>query len=195
MNTFFAKIKLLLSIFLSQIVFFIYAQQNPVNNEKLSIKERIFFGGNIGLQFGTITQIDLSPLIGYRVSERFSSGIGITYQYYSDSRFDFNTDIYGGRVFGRYFIYEDFFAHAEFEVLSLETELDRLNLYPDDDRFLIHSVLVGGGYRQKIGQSSSINFMVLYNLNQSSNSPYQNPIIRIGSVSYTHLTLPTILLV
>ena len=49
MNTFFAKIKLLLSIFLSQVVFFMYAQQNSVNNEQLSIKERIFFGGNIGI--------------------------------------------------------------------------------------------------------------------------------------------------
>src|SRR5436190_23959647 len=63
--------------------------------------DRLFFGGNIGLQFGTYTYVDVSPLVGYKVTEKFHTGIGATYIYYSVSGggYDYSTNIYGGRVF------------------------------------------------------------------------------------------------
>lgn len=137
---------------------------------------KVFIGGGLGLQFGTITLFDISPLIGYRFTDRMSAGIGVTYQYYryKDKFIDFTTNVYGGRLFGRYLITENLFAHAEYEVLSLET-FDYLN-----NRINVVSVLVGGGYRQPIGSYSYLNLMILWNLNESAYSPYINPIIRIG---------------
>ena len=86
--------------------------------------------------------------------------------------------MYGGSVFARYNILENLFAYTEYEILNLDAP-DPLNPYRLR-RTNVTSVFVGGGYRQMLGNNSSLNLMLLYNLNESTNSPYQNPIIRIG---------------
>ena len=73
------------------------------------------------------------------------------------------------------------FAHVEYEALNLETEFFDPSYYRHSTpRFWVNSVLVGGGYRQPIGEYSSINLMLLYNINETIDSPYKNPIIRMG---------------
>ncbi|MCK4664291.1 MAG: hypothetical protein KAT68_15590 [Bacteroidales bacterium] len=153
-----------------------------------NIKERIFFGGNLGLQFGTITYIDISPFVGYKIADNLESAIGITYQYYNDRRYTGNvlsTSIYGGKVFIRYIFVENIFAHAEYEILSLETKYFKVMPSANEKkRFLLNNILIGGGYRQKIGQKSFITFTILWNINENINSPYNNPVMRIGYIFY-----------
>jgi hypothetical protein len=144
---------------------------------KLSLKQRLFINGNFGLSFGNNqTFIEASPLIGYRLTPRLSAGLGPIYRYYeiqlANSRF--TESQYGMRVFSRYTIIPNLFAHAEYESLNL-TAYDR----PEEPRIYIHSVLVGGGYVQPLGRSA-VFIMLLYNLNQTFYTPYQNPIIRAG---------------
>ncbi len=142
-------------------------------------QNRIVVGGGLGLQFGTITMIDISPTIGYKVTERFMPGIGINYQYYKDTRFepDYETNIIGGSVFARYYLWENLFAHAEYQRLGY----DQL-LYPskEKERVTVDSYLIGGGYRQWIGGNFAATIVVLFNLNESIDSPYSNPIFRLG---------------
>ncbi|REJ81189.1 MAG: hypothetical protein DWQ44_11850 [Bacteroidetes bacterium] len=142
-------------------------------------RNRIFTGGNIGLQFGNQTIIEVAPIVGYRITEKLSAGLGAKYLYYryKDAFINYSTDIYGGSVFTRYLITENLFAHLEYEILNLEIYDDLLRTFRRDN---ITSVFAGGGYRQMLGTRSSINIMLLYNLNESRHSPYQNPIIRIG---------------
>jgi len=145
-------------------------------------KDRIYFGGNLGLQFGTITNVEVSPLVGYRINERLSAGLGISYIYYKidfDSGPDFETNIYGGRIFGRYNITEQFFAQAEFESLNLEY-VDR-----DTDRIIrdwVPGAFIGGGFFQPIGRNAGFSAMALYNLiYDDEKSPYNDPLVlRIG---------------
>lgn len=154
----------------------IHAQEFEQNDEVP--QNRIIVGGGLGLQFGSVTLIDVSPIVGYKVSKRFVPGVGITYQYYKDTRFGYNyeTSIYGGSVFARYYIWQDLFAHAEYQVLSYE----KLNVNFEKERISVPGVLVGGGYRQWIGGSFAATIMVLFNLNETIDSPYENPIFRIG---------------
>ncbi|MBI9037538.1 MAG: hypothetical protein JEY97_05335 [Bacteroidales bacterium] len=153
------------------------AQQNKESNK--SFKDRVFLGGNLGLQFGTITLIEISPLVGYKITDDFSAGLGFTYQYYKDTRFnpDYSTNIFGGRIFARYYIYQDFFAHSEIEVLNYDAYY-----WPSSykDNITVTNVLVGGGYNQRISQKASASIMILWNLNEDINSLYSNPIFRIG---------------
>jgi hypothetical protein len=140
--------------------------------------DRVFVGGNVGFQFGTVTFAEVSPLIGYRITEKISAGIGATYQYYryKDPTYQLETNVYGGRVFGRYFFTDYLFAHAEYEYLNLEA----FDFYPRR-RVDVESLLVGGGYFQRIdGSHSGIYVMLLYNLTESAYTPYNNPIVRIG---------------
>jgi long-subunit fatty acid transport protein len=48
-----------------------------------TLKSRLYVGGNFGLGFGTLTSIDVSPMIGYNINRHFSGGVGATYMYYS----------------------------------------------------------------------------------------------------------------
>lgn len=154
--------------------------QAPPNREKFW--DKVYFGGNFGLQFGDQTVIDINPLMGYRLTEKFSVGVSATYIYY---RFKdptnyyptYSTNIYGGSVFTRYYFLENIFGQVEGELLNLEVPDYFLNRYV---RTNVFGFYVGGGYRQPIGDRSSLNILLLYNLNEDRNSPYQNPIIRVG---------------
>jgi hypothetical protein len=161
------------------------AQDNPTLPTTTSSPEKKFFtGGSIGLQFGNQTMIDASPILGYRFTKNLSAGVGFTYQYYRLNYYGtvLKTYIIGGRVFARYYFFEDFFLHGEYEALNLETKFfDPGLMYHQTNRYWVGSVLAGGGYRQAIGENSYFNIMVLYNLNDTPYGPYDNPwIFRVG---------------
>jgi hypothetical protein len=176
---------LTLNIFFCITLFFLWSTSNAQDSTmirkhplKKPFLDKVFVGGNLGFQFGTVTFAEVSPLIGYRITEKISAGIGATYQYYryKDPTYQLETNVYGGRVFGRYFFTDYLFAHAEYEYLNLEA----YDFYPTR-RVDVESLLVGGGYFQRIGSSNSGVFvMLLYNLTESAYTPYSNPILRIG---------------
>ncbi len=153
---------------------------------------RFFFGGNFGLQFGSITNIEVSPIAGYRIFPWFSVAAGPKYQLYGENYagFKFNTHIYGGRTFTRIIVIGDFnefiplgfhgglFAHAEYEALNLERQY--FDFTGSEGRFWLKSVLVGGGISQPISDRASVNIMLLWNLNETANSLYNNPVFRFG---------------
>jgi len=65
-----------------------------VVNETPPLSERIFLGGSFGLQFGTVTNIQVAPVLGVWLLPRLNVAAGPSFQYYKDS-FG-NTLIYGG---------------------------------------------------------------------------------------------------
>jgi hypothetical protein len=139
-----------------------------------NFREHIFTGGNFGLQFGTITLIDISPLIGYKINKRFTAAFGVTYTFYRDSRPPVYTqNIYGARLIGRYFIFNNLFVHAEYEGLNSKW------IYLKEP-FTIYNALAGAGYRQAVSDRLFFDAMVLWNFTPSIYTPYNNPIIRIG---------------
>lgn len=153
-------------------------ENNVPTRQKLpsNFWDKFYVGGNVGLQFGTVTFAEISPLVGYKFTDKISAGIGITYQYYhyKDQYYDFTTDVYGGRVFGRYFFTNYLFAHTEYEYLNLEAfDFQRR-------RVDVGSFLVGGGYYQRFSEHAGISAMLLYNFTPSVYTPYTNPIFRIG---------------
>jgi hypothetical protein len=165
-------------------------------DEKPPLRDRIFFGGNFGLQFGTVTDIEISPLAGIYLTPRLAVGPGIRYEYFKSNYpgyVPYETHIYGGTAFARYMVIKDLsetiglglnfglFGHVEYEILSLESKYFKIGAPPDiDGRFNLHSVLLGGGIFQPIGRRGGFLIMILWNLNETASSPYSNPIFRIG---------------
>ncbi len=147
------------------------------------LSDKVFFGGNIGLQFGTVTYVELSPLAGYLITKNWLVAAGPGYQYYRDNRYQntvFETSLYGGRIMSRYLIMEQLFVEAEYEFLNCETKyFDRANLHSGKKRFWIHTPLAGFGYRQSLGESA-VHISVLFDVLENKNSPYINPIVRVG---------------
>ncbi len=188
------RIKLFIRLFII-IISMIIVSKNL--NAQRSFGSRIFTGGSLGLQFGNITLIDVSPMIGYRLTEDIDVGVNLTYKYYNYNDyykytdpqtnkiqyFDLKTNILGGGIFGRYHFTENLFAHLEVEYLSFS--IDKYSIYNNGliskkEKVGITSLFVGGGYKQEIGYNSFFTLMILYNLNETTNSPYTNPIIRAG---------------
>lgn len=160
-----------------------------VREEKPPLRERLFFGGNFGLQFGSITDIQVSPIIGLWVLPRVSIAGGPEFRYYKD--YYYKTNIYGGKIYTEFVLLKDLnalvpigvhtgiFFHLEDEFLNLESALWKNS--PDlKGRFYLNSVLAGGGISQQIGARSSMNFTLLWTLNPSVYSIYSNPEIRIS---------------
>ena len=143
---------------------------------------RWFAGGNLGLQIGTVTLIDVSPLVGYMLTPKLAVGVGATYKYYHIRNYfydpalnryeNFKSHIFGGSSFGRYFITPNIFAHTEYEYLRYNNQVfGNINF---------HSYFIGAGYRQFFSAGSAAEIMILWNLNETHNSPYSNPVIRMG---------------
>lgn len=159
------------------------AQREIYPEDKPPLKDRMYFGGNFSLQFGRVTFIDVSPLAGVMLNERLSTGLGATYQYLKFSRN--SSSVYGGRVFGRYNITRNIFAHTELE--SLNTAYVVPGLTPDQDRLVrdwVPGLFVGGGYFTPFGSRGGANITLLYNLTYDNRkSPYNEPyVIRVGLV-------------
>jgi hypothetical protein len=159
---------LLLGALLSHVL----VAQDPSTDSR-SLGDRIWFGGGIGLSFGTFTAIQIDPLIGYKVDQegKFSVGLGGSYWYFKDSRFP-RADAfvgYGYRTFARYRVFQPLFLHTEF----LHMNVDVYDRFSDAiQRRWVPHLLVGGGYVQQLAGRSSIFIQVLFDVLQDPNSIY-----------------------
>ena len=145
--------------------------------------DRLWFGGGVGLSFGTVTAVQIDPLVGYKVDQegKFSVGVGASYWYYQDNRFSpsINFTGYGYRTFTRYRFIPQLYGHAEFLHLNVERYIGATDAVA---RIWVPHLLVGGGYAQPLGGNSSIYLQVLWEVMQDPNSVYrgQGPILSGG---------------
>lgn len=144
-----------------------------------AFSDRITYGGNIGLVFGTQTVIDVSPRVGYYVTESFIAGVGLSYKYFKYDNFSDN--MYGGSLFGRYFITEELFLHAESEMTNLTSYIVYQDYIFSQQRTWLNTTMIGGGYR-----SGPFTISALYIVNHNPRtSPYgQSPLIIQGGIMF-----------
>lgn len=152
--------------------------------------DNVFVGGGFGAGFGTYTYINVSPIIGYRITPRLSSGIRLMYQYTTydyylggDKR-TFKGNDFGAGLFTRFMVKGPFFLQAEYEYLNYE------DIYFDGSsiRSSFDSFMAGAGISQPIGGKAFFFLTVLYNFSYNNISttnvyrvPYNSPwVIRLG---------------
>ena len=152
----------------------------PRQPDPRPLADRLYFGGNVGLSFGTVSSISVEPFVGYKIDQRgkLSVGTGISYWYYKDSRYtpELETNSYGYRIFSRYRIFQPVYLHVEWSQQNYEV------WYIDGhtDRQWVPMLLVGGGY---VAGSENTSFMIqiLWDVLQDPLSPYGGqPIISMG---------------
>lgn len=177
----------------------IQAQQSDIsdNDEKGNFTDNLFTGGNFGFSFGQdVTFIEVAPIVGKKITDNIAIGIGPSYRYiyfndvfYQYSLYDMKMNNYGFSIFGRYYlnsdmveIFNNLFTHTEVEYNYMAYKL-----IPNDKAISqqtggidFTNIYVGGGYKQPIGDFSSFNLLILWNLNETPFSPYPNPLLRVG---------------
>jgi hypothetical protein len=149
---------------------------------------RMVFGGNLGLTFGSVTNIYIAPSVGYRITDNFAAGISLGYNYFRqrDGYYTYNINtneemyrplsqsIYTGSVWGRYIVIPNIMVQAEFEMNNLGYYSSEDGFHPDKDgwmmpakkRVTVPSLLLGGGFRQPIGEFASMYIMAMYDVLQ-----------------------------
>ena len=155
-------------------------------SNKPSFKDRVFAGGGMGASFSSYADfVSVSPIIGYRVTPRLATGIGLQYRYTSYKAYNpkLTTNDYGASLFARFMVYGPLFLHAEFEHLNYEFP----GSVPGETlRKDFNSFLAGGGFFQPIGRRAGFFAVALYNFSYQSSYgnfyyPYSNPLIlRVG---------------
>ncbi len=136
-----------------------------------SLFDKMYFGGNIGASFGTVTQYSLHPYAAYKFTPQFSIGGKYIYEYLKDKRYtpSYETSNYGGSVFTRYRLFKPLYVHVEYQVLNSEVYTDDFNT----ERIWVPFLFVGGGYSHKLGSNAWLNMQVLFDVLQDPNSPYE----------------------
>ena len=160
-----------------------------VNRDTPPLRERIFFGGDFGLQFGTYTDIEIAPVVGLWVLPRVAFAAGPEYRYYAIKNYG-STSIFGGRVYSQLVLIQDInniipagihlglFVHAEDEIQSFESDFWD-NTQAGSERFNVNALLVGGGISQPMGRRRSLNIIALWALDDPYGI-YNSPEIRIS---------------
>jgi len=159
---------------------FITEEEVTEKSDAPTFWERTYWGGDFGLMFGSATSIILSPEMGYMITKDFSIGGGVIFQYYKSNYNNYESTIYGGKIFTRYFIWQNLYAIGILEIVNLERYSP---YYTSAERYWFASPLIGGGYMQRFSNKGGIGISFLFNLNNDIYSPYYGqamPIIRIG---------------
>lgn len=138
-----------------------------------TFRERLVFGGGLGVGFGSQTSIQIAPQIGYRTTDRWINGVGINYMYFNAN--GFSQSIYGAGVWSRFFVLDGIFLATEFESLNREVYTPQQGVY----RRNVPIWLVGAGYFSG-GDGLGVGIQLLYDLIGDPWSPYQSPIVRGG---------------
>lgn len=136
-----------------------------------SFGQRLLYGGNLQLAFGTVTIVEISPRIGYRVTEDLVSGVGVNYIYFGVSENYYypgspSTDftVWGANIFSTYNlpIGLPLAVHGEYEALNFDVYDPFLN---EVNKEWVSALRLGGAFVQRIGQGGgAVYFMALYDV-------------------------------
>jgi len=160
------------------------SSEESFSESKRPWKDRFILGGNLGAQFGQSTYIEVSPIIGYHITEKLTAGVGFTYQYFKENYnvptfYDYSASVIGPRAYLQHDIIYNFFAHTEYEHVWYTVEFEDPIIAPYE--LDAAAWFAGLGYNYMIGDRGRFQIMILYDLLHNINSIYYNPwVIRMG---------------
>ena len=154
---------------------------------------RLILGGGLVAGFGTgYVDAGISPIAGYAITDHFSAGIGIGYEYlyekYSDYSLEstYKSNIIYPSVWARYIVFRNIFVESSFEydlVTQSQSYFDGTSTTNQNASANVPCLLVGAGIRQPIGGRVSVVAELLYDVLQQQqyfNPYYGQPVLRIG---------------
>jgi hypothetical protein len=153
-------------------------KEEEKKEEKLNpyeLKKNIYLGGDFAFSMrGGTTYLNLSPLIGYDITKRFSAGISGMYQFWRIRYFNttFNINTVGAGIFTRYRPVEWLITQVEFDLYNsadlFSADLERIN---------VPAFMAGVGFARPFGEGAYGQIILLYDFIDNQNMPLPPVII------------------
>jgi hypothetical protein len=148
------------------------------NKSDQDIQNRFYFGGGGSFGAGTgYNYYSIFPIVGYRITQPFSVGTGISYQRYNYTLYNPSISLsqYGVTPFARY----------SFNPLFFQTELDLINAplydnstnFSETERKWFTRLLFGVGYGVPMGRRGGLNALIMYDVLYKTPSVFASPIV------------------
>lgn len=156
-------------------------KEENANRRDSDTPSRWVFGGGLGASFGQFTNVLIAPLVGYKVTPKFTAGLGFNYQYVrlkepNNINFflDYKLNTVGPSAFAQYDLFYGVFAHAEYATQWYELEYTEAPFFAASGNE--QAVFLGGGYTFNSGGRGGFQIIALYNvLYNDSNFVYWRP--------------------
>ncbi|WP_346854702.1 hypothetical protein [uncultured Draconibacterium sp.] len=155
-------------------------QEEPVVQKPKIDKSKLYYGGYLNLSIGSYTVIGATPMVGYKLTPKFSMGGQLSYEYVKDKRYstDYETSNYGLSVFSRLRVVPQLYLHAEFSEMNYKL----YSFNGSSSREWVPFLWLGGGYSQPITKNTWFTAQVLFDVINDENSPYKDwePYFSVG---------------
>jgi hypothetical protein len=163
------------------------------------LKQNLFVGGSLGLAFSTDQfSIGVNPEIGYSLNRWVDAGLVVNFNYNSISQdpslgyyYGEKQFIYGGGAFARIYFLPFLFVTAQPEYNWISDKQTQ-NGASYEYHAGAASLLVGGGYGQRLVGQGTYYIAILFDVAGDRNSPYNDiyghpfPILRAGFDIFVH---------
>ncbi len=172
-----------------------FGQDTRKKKSQNDLADKLWYGGGFGLGLSSGTfALELSPMVGYRLTDRLSTGVRIPLEYtYAKLTandglgLNYNNLDWGLGVFSRYKLFWNIFAHAEYNYLWVKepvTSNGFFQLDPSDPTKLLKESYnrdefnIGLGYAS--GGQLGTEISLLYNVLDDATSTNIPWTIRVG---------------
>lgn len=159
------------------------AEKKVPKKNKTPLMKKLYFGGSFGATFGTYSSIRINPLIGYKLTPKLSVGVKFQYEHIKNKQYSttYEYNNYGGSFFARFRLIKALYLHAEYAMMSFEM-YDPINNEMSSNREMVPFLFLGGGYSKRLAGNSWLNFQILFDVINHSNSPYRSnePFYSVG---------------
>ena len=135
--------------------------------------ERLSPGFTLQIQRSEQTEMDITPQLGYKISGRWTSGVGLGYRVKFNSKnatFDNTHPVYGFRHFQHFTVYKGFFMAVYYDLMKRDIAITKR----ETESRWTHNYMGGIGKGYNITNKLRGNIQVLYQFFQSAGSPYPN---------------------
>ena len=167
------------------------ASEQPKPLRKYFLYANFGLGYNGNSYYGSQFSASIAPAIGYRISERFAIGPGLSYAFNNytlpdqlrlpGSPSSYQTSNIGVKGFAQFIFYKDFFLHGEYEVTRAEVLFQDQNTGAiSTGKVTVNTPLAGAGYRTRFSDRAAADIVVLYNFNDGLDDIYGQPVIRFS---------------
>ncbi len=156
----------------------------PTQTKSSFDKNKLFFGGNLGLQFGDYTLVDISPQVGYAFNQYFAAGLGLTYTYLNSDyyNYEYSRSYAGINLFAQVYPIRNIILAVQPEANYLWGK-DKYPGYEVSDNRFVPALVIGAGVRFPVGNVGGMVMMLQYDVIQDDYSPYGNNVFY--TVGYT----------